>query len=69
MSDAVSSPGQSIYDILIEDADGRKLLLERSYDLGYAKRRLQALSAEHAGIRLILWNQQARTVVAETDGY
>jgi hypothetical protein len=69
MVGAFSSPGHPVYDILIDDADGRKLLVERLQDLAVARQRLRALSSEHAGVRLILWNQQTRTILAETEGY
>jgi len=69
MAGAFSSSAQPVYDILIDDADGRKLLLERLQDLAVARQRLRALSSEHSGMRLILWNRQTRTILAETDGY
>jgi hypothetical protein len=69
MSGAVSSSGQPVYDILIDDADGRKLLLERLQDLALARQRLKALSTELVGTRLILWNHATRSILAETEGY
>lgn len=60
---------EPIYDILIEDADGRHLRLESSHDLEVARRRLPALAREYPGTRLILWNHKTRAILAQTDGY
>lgn len=57
------------YDILIEDADGRHLWLESAHDLAIAQKRLPLLAAEYHGVRLILWNNKTRTILAQTDGY
>jgi len=69
MAGAVSSLLKPVYDILIEDADGRHLWLECLQDLAVARQRLKALSAQFPGVRLILWNHQTRAILAETDGY
>jgi hypothetical protein len=69
MPGAVSSLLKPVYDILIEDADGRHLWLECLQDLAVAKQRLKVLSAQFPGVRLILWNHQTRAILAETDGY
>jgi len=69
MARPFTSPGQPVYDILIDDADGRKHVLERLADLAAARQRLKALSSELSGVRLVLWNHQTRTILAETDGY
>jgi len=58
-----------VYDILIEDADGRHLRLERLRDLEIARKRLRVLAAQYPGIRLILWNHKTRAILAATDGY
>jgi hypothetical protein len=65
----VSSMSDPVYDILIEDADGRHLRLERLRDLEIAKQRLPVLAAQYPGTRLILWNQKTRAILAATDGY
>ena len=58
-----------VYDILIEDADGRHLRLERLRDLEIARQRLPVLAAQYPGTRLILRNQETRAILAATDGY
>ena len=68
MPGAVSSLLKPVYDILIEDADGRQLVLESLQDLAIAQQRLKALSAQFPGMRLILWNHETRAILAETDG-
>jgi len=65
----VSSMIEPVYDILIEDADGRHLRLERLRDLEIARQRLPVLAAQYPGTRLILWNQKTRAILAATDGY
>lgn len=65
----VSSPSEPLYDILIEDADGRHLWLEGVPDLETARARMQTLAAQYSGMRLILWNHKTRAIVASTDGY
>jgi hypothetical protein len=69
MAGAVSSLLKPVYDILIEDADGRHLWLECLQDLAVARQRLKALSGQFPGIRLILRNHKTRTILAETEGY
>ena len=63
---SISAP---VYDILIEDADGRHLWLECLQDLAIAKQRLSVLAAQYPGMRLILWDHRTRAILAETDGY
>ena len=58
-----------VYDILIEDADGRHLWLECLQDLAIARQRLSILAAQYPGMRLILWDHRTRAILAETDGY
>jgi hypothetical protein len=65
----VSSVIEPFYDILIEDADGRHLRLERLRDLEIARQRLPVLAAQYPGTRLILWNQKTRAILAATEGY
>jgi len=65
----VASTIDPVYDILIEDADGRHLRLERLRDLEIARQRLPVLAAQYPGTRLILWNQKTRAILAATDGY
>ena len=65
----ISSMIDPVYDILIEDADGRHLRLERLRDLEIARQRLPMLAAQYPGTRLILWNHETRTILAATDGY
>jgi hypothetical protein len=60
---------ESVYDILIEDADGRNLRLECFQDLEIARQRLPVLAARYPGTRLILWNHRTRAILAATDGY
>jgi hypothetical protein len=69
MAGRVSSPTEPVYDILIEDADGRHVWLEGFPDLETAHARMPALAAIYSGIRLILRNHKTRTIVASTDGY
>jgi hypothetical protein len=69
MAGRVSSPTEHVYDILIEDADGRHLWLEGVSDLESARARMPALAAQYSGMRLILWNHKTRTILARTDGY
>ncbi len=65
----VSSMMDPVYDILIEDADGRHLRLERLQALEIARQRLPVLAAQYPGTRLILWNHKTRAILAATDGY
>lgn len=69
MAAPVSSMLESGYDILIEDADGRRLRLERLRDLEIARQRLAVLAAQYPGTRLILWSNRTRAILAATDGY
>ena len=69
MPSQVSSMIDPVYDILIEDADGRHLRLERLQDLEIARKRLHVLAAQYPGTRLILWNHKTRAILAATDGY
>ena len=69
MAAPVSSLTAPFYDILIEDADGRHLRLERLQDLEIARQRLPVHAARYPGTRLILWNHETRTILAATDGY
>lgn len=57
------------YDIVIEDADGRRVWLECLQDLEIARQRLPVLAARYPGTRLVLWNHKTRSILAETDGY
>ena len=59
----------SIYEILIRDADGRHLELESFQDLESARRRLPSIAAQYPGTKVTLWNRQTRTIVAESEGY
>ena len=65
----ISSMIEPVYDILIEDADGRHLRLERLRDLEIARQRLPMLAAQYPGTRLILWSHKTRAIVAATEGY
>jgi hypothetical protein len=65
----VSSMIEPVYDILIDDADGRHLRLECLQDLEIAQQRLPVLAARYPGTRLILWNHKTRAILAATDGY
>ncbi len=65
----VSSLLAPVYDVLIEDADGRHLWLECLEDLAIARQRLSILAAQYPGMRLVLWDHKTRTILAETDGY
>jgi hypothetical protein len=69
LSPRISSMIEPVYDILIEDADGRHLRLERLRDLEIARQRLAMLAAQYPGTRLILWNHNTRTILAATEGY
>jgi hypothetical protein len=65
----VSSTTEPVYDILMEDADGRPLRLESLHDLEIARLRLPVLAAQYPGTRLILRNHKTRAILAATDGY
>ena len=59
----------SIYEILIRDADGRHLELESFQDLESARRRLPSIAAQYPGTKVTLWNRHTRAIVAESEGY
>jgi hypothetical protein len=59
----------TIYDILIRDADGQHLELESFNDLDTARRRLPAIAAQYPGTKVTLWHRNTRDILAETDGY
>lgn len=65
----VSSIREPLYDILLEDADGRYLWLESQHDLDAARERLRLCAADYSGMRLILWDRRTRIVVLQTEGY
>lgn len=69
MRGQVFSVQNAIYAILIRDADGRHLELERFPDLESARRRLPSLAAQYPGVKVTLWHRQTRDIVAETDGF
>jgi len=69
MAGPVSSLTEPLYEILIEDADGRRVLLERAPDLETAQARMPALAAQYSGMSLILCNHKTRAILAETGGY
>jgi len=59
----------TIYDILIRDADGRHLELESFQDLESARRRLPKIAAQYPGTKITLWQRDTRAILAETDGF
>lgn len=59
----------AVYDILICDADGRRLELESFQDLESARLRLPSIAAKYPGTKLTLWNRCTQAILAETDGY
>jgi hypothetical protein len=65
----VSPITETIYDILIEDADGRYLWLESARDVDIARFRLPVVAAQYPGTRLILWDRKTRDILAKTEGY
>jgi len=69
MRGPVSSIEDTVYDILIRDADGRHLELESFHNLESARRRLPSIAAKYPGTKLTLWNRLTRAILAETDGY
>jgi hypothetical protein len=64
----VSYQREAIYDILILDADGRRLELESFRDLESARRRFPSIAAQYPGTKIALWNRSTRAILAETDG-
>jgi hypothetical protein len=69
MSARVTPASDTMYEILIRDADGQHLNLESHKDLETARQRLPALAALYPGTRVTLWNRQTRAILEETDGY
>jgi hypothetical protein len=69
MGGQVSTALNAVYEILIMDADGRHLELERYNDLERARRRLPALAEQYPGIKVTLRNRHTRAILAETEGY
>ncbi len=69
MGGKVSLALDAIYEILITDADGQHLELERFNDLDAARQRLPAVAAQYPGTKVALWNRHTRAILAETDGY
>lgn len=69
MRGQVFSAENAIYAVLIPDADGRQLELERFPDLESARRRLPWIAAQYPGVKVTLWNRKTRDIVTETDGY
>ena len=69
MGGNLSLAADAIYEILITDADGQHLELERFNDLDAARRRLPAVAALYPGTKLALRNRHTRAILAETDGY
>ncbi|HVH70979.1 MAG TPA: hypothetical protein VNB49_07720 [Candidatus Dormibacteraeota bacterium] len=63
------SAQNTIYEILIRDADGRHLELESFQDLESARRRLPLIAAQYPGTKVTLWNRHTGAIVAESDGY
>jgi hypothetical protein len=64
----VSYQREAIYDILILDADGRRLELESFRDLESARRRFPSIAAQYPGTKIALWNRSTRAILAETEG-
>ncbi|HXY25803.1 MAG TPA: hypothetical protein VEI73_14200 [Candidatus Acidoferrum sp.] len=69
MAGRFSAALNTIYDILITDADGQHLQLESFKDLESAKRRFPSIAAQYPGTKIALWNRETRIILAETDGY
>jgi len=69
MAGRFSTALNTIYDILITDADGQHLQLESFKDLESAKRRFPSIAAQYPGTKITLWNRVTRIILAETDGY
>lgn len=61
-------PREAVYDILILDADGRRLELESFHDLESARRRFPSIAAQYPGTKIALWHRSTRAIVAETEG-
>ena len=60
---------ENAYEILIEDADGRRLCLETLHDLMNARERLKSLSTSYPQMRLVLRCPKTHAIFAETEGY
>ena len=69
MGARVSGAINTVYDILILDADGQRVQLESFQDLESARRRFPFLAAQYPGTKVTLWNRQTRAVLEETEGY
>jgi hypothetical protein len=69
MEGRVSTALNTVYEILILDADGKRLQLESYEDLDSARRRLPALAEQYPGTKITLWNRHTRAILAETEGY
>jgi hypothetical protein len=69
MGGKVSLAVDAIYEILLTDADGQHLELERFYDLDTARLRLATVAAQYPGTKVAIWNRHTRAILAETDGY
>jgi hypothetical protein len=59
----------SIYEILIRDADGRHLELESFPDLERARSRLALIATQYPGTKITLWNRRTHAILAESEGY
>lgn len=69
MRGEVCSAQMDVFEILIRDADGRHLELERFYDLESARLRFPSLAVQYPGTKVTLWNRHTGAIVAESDGY
>lgn len=69
MGGRISTALNTVYEILIMDADGRHLELESHDDLDRARRRLPALAEQYPGTKITLWNRRTRAILLETEGY
>jgi hypothetical protein len=69
MATPMSPVRENIYDIFMEDADGRRLCLDSLDDLFAARERLKFLAASYPQTRLVLCCHKTHTIFAETDGY
>jgi hypothetical protein len=69
MGGRVSTALNTVYEILIMDADGRHLELESYNDLERARRRLPVLAEQYPGTKVTLRNRSTRAILAETEGY
>jgi hypothetical protein len=58
--------GEPVYEVLLEDADGRQLRLGSAAGLEAARALLGSLATSYPGMRLILREQQTRAVLAST---